>query len=87
MEQAIRLLKDKSELSFITPEGGFFLTLTLEKQGIEEEEIACMLLEKHRILMHPGYFYDMEGNHLVLSFVSRPSVLQRALRAVIEGCR
>jgi alanine-synthesizing transaminase len=83
MALAGKLLKGKP---FIAPEGGFYLAIDLGKNGVEEE-VACDLLEKHRILTHPGYFYDMEGQHLILSFVSRPPVLRRALEAVMAEIR
>jgi len=78
MKQACDLLKEKDDVSFIQPEGGFFMTLRIHGK-MDEEEIACQLLQKHRILVHPGYFYDMEGHHLVFSFVIKPSVLSKSL--------
>jgi aspartate/methionine/tyrosine aminotransferase len=87
MNVATTLLSGTPAFSFIRPEGGFYLTLALRKNGMEEEAMACRLLEKKRILVHPGYFYDMEGRHLVLSFASRPEVLREALRTVIGESR
>src|SRR5205807_4933072 len=87
MKLATDLLNDRPGIFFARPEGGFFLTVALKKHGVEEEEIACRLLEKQRILVHPGYFYDMEGQHLILSFANRLQVLRRALDAVMEEIR
>ncbi len=83
MECAAILLRDQKKISFVEPEGGFFLTLRLEGKGVDEDEIALRLLQKNRILLHPGYFYDMERRHLVLSFVSRTTIMRKALNAVI----
>jgi len=77
---AVDILRQSGSLSFTEPEGGFFLTTRLVNNGTDEEEIACQLLQEHRILIHPGYFYDLEGGHLVLSFVSQPTVLRKALK-------
>ncbi len=65
-------------------EGGFFMTLPLRAMRLDEEELACRVLEKHHILLHPGYFYAMPGRHLVLSFASQPKRLEKALRSVIS---
>ena len=87
LELATDLIMKGMNASFIRPEGGFFLSLSIQKRGVEEEALACRLLEMKRILVHPGYFYDMEGSHIVLSFVSRPRVLRNAFNAVIEEIR
>jgi aspartate/methionine/tyrosine aminotransferase len=83
MASAIKVLEGRPGISFVKPEGGFFLTLKLNGSGADEEEIACRLLQKHQILVHPGYFYDMEGRHLVLSLVSRPAALRKSLHDLI----
>jgi len=85
MTDAINILEGRLGISFVKPEGGFFLTMRLEANGVDEEEIACRLLQKHRILVHPGYFYDMEDQHLILSFVSqRPGLISDLLNGIDE---
>ena len=84
MATAVKTLEGQSGISLVKPEGGFFLTLRLNGSCADEEEDAWRLLQKHRILVHPGYFYDMEGQHLVLSFVSRPELLRRAVSKILE---
>ncbi len=81
---AADVLGDRLKGTFARPEGGFFMTLNLQGTGMEEDDLAYRLLKKHRILVHPGYFYDMEGNHLVFSFASQPSVLRRALKILLS---
>ena len=83
MRCAVDLLGHQMKISFVKPEGGFFLTLRLADKDHDEEEMALRLLKNHRVLVHPGYFYDMEGRHLVFSFVSRPATLRKSLRALI----
>jgi alanine-synthesizing transaminase len=65
----VRELSRAPALDFFPPEGGFYLTLRL-KGGRDEEAVALQLL-REGILVHPGYFYDLEGSHLVISFISR----------------
>ncbi len=76
---ATDLLSRSSRLSFIAPEGGFYLTVRINDPKADEEEVALNLLRRHSLLLHPGFFYDLEPPHLVLSFVSEPSLLQTAM--------
>jgi aspartate/methionine/tyrosine aminotransferase len=88
IQERVKLAMDLLKgTSFIPPEGGFYMTIDLGKSSAGEEEVACQLLEKYRILAHPGYFYDLKGDHLIISFVSRPQVLRKALSAVIAEIR
>lgn len=68
--------------SYVRPQGGFYVTLRLE--GISEEKASEGLLAAHHVLVHPGYFYDMEMDHLVLCFVQQPETMRLALEALKE---
>ncbi len=68
-------------LGTTAPEGGFFFSLPI-KPSLDEEEVVCDLLKKHRILVHPGYFYDMSAKHIVLNFVQKPAVLRKSLETI-----
>lgn len=67
------LLKEISDIAWVTPEGGFYWTVRLPN-GTDEEEVALTLLKKG-FLVHPGYFYDLEGSHLVFHFLQNPKTL------------
>ena len=69
---------------FVAPEGGFYVTLRIP---IEEESAALQLLRDHRVLVHPGYFYDIHPDHLVMTFIQDPRNLQRAFTAIAELAR
>jgi alanine-synthesizing transaminase len=86
-EKATSMLRDNPEFSFIPPEGGFYLTMKL-RDGLEEEKVALKLLQEIGLLTHPGYFYDLEGNHLVISFVHSPKQLKTYLTQLVRalGC-
>jgi alanine-synthesizing transaminase len=56
-------------VSFVPPKGGFYVTIPI---GHDEETAAAALLEKDRILVHPGYFYDIKADHLVMTFIDEP---------------
>ena len=62
------------------PAGGFYIVV---RCSMEEEDLAIALLEEERLLVHPGYFYDIPGDHLVFSFLTDPEVL----RAVVPRIR
>jgi len=68
--------------SFLPPSGGFYVTLRLK--DLDEEKAAEALLREAGLLVHPGYFYDMDGHHLVFSFVQEPEVAQKALASLVE---
>jgi aspartate/methionine/tyrosine aminotransferase len=67
-------------LSFVPPRGSFYITLPIAR---DEEEAAATLLERDRILVHPGYFYDIPPDHLVTTFIDDPG----AVRAHFERIR
>ena len=66
-------------LDLVAPQGGFYLILPYTRD-IDDEDFAIELLEEENLLVHPGYFYDIEGRHLVLSYVQEPAVLDEALQ-------
>jgi alanine-synthesizing transaminase len=59
-------------IDFVPPRGGFYITVPIVR---DEEEAAGTLLEKDRILVHPGYFYDIAPDHLVMTFIDDPQSL------------
>jgi aspartate/methionine/tyrosine aminotransferase len=66
---------------FIAPSGGFYLTLPIRG---DEEEVALSLLREHRILTHPGHFYEIEGNHLVATFIQKEAILIQCMQKIRE---
>ena len=58
---------------YVNPDGGFYVTLRLE--GLNEEQAAEAILREDHLLVHPGYFYDMDPHHLILCFVQRPEMI------------
>jgi len=79
--QAEEILKNTPHCDFVSPEGGFYVTLRL--RNLDEEQVTMELLGKEHLLMHPGYFYDMEPHHLVLSFVQQAEVIEDALPRLV----
>lgn len=58
------------------PAGGFYVVIPCDS---DEEQVAIELLGEDHVLVHPGYFYDIEGSHLVLSFLKDVETLNAVL--------
>ena len=69
---------------FVAPAGGFYVTLRLRH---EEEQAALRLLGESQILVHPGYFYDITPDHLVMTFIQSPENVRKAFAAIAELAR
>jgi alanine-synthesizing transaminase len=74
-------LERSEALRFRPPDGGFYVTLKLK--DLDEERAAEAILSENLALVHPGYFYDMDPHHLVLSFVLRPEILREMLPRLV----
>ena len=62
-----RAMKGLADLDFARPKGGFYVTVPIFE---EEEKASTDLLREHGILTHPGYYYDIKPNHLVMPFIA-----------------
>ena len=65
--------------TFVEPRGGFYVTLPIPN---DEEEASARLLRESHILTHPGYFYDIQPDHLVMTFIHDPSELTDAFKVI-----
>ncbi len=83
---ALSILEPSSHLHPIPPQGGFFMTVKFQGNSLErdEERVTLELLKQKRVLVHPGYFYDLEPGHFVFSFISKPVLLQKGLKRITE---
>ena len=70
--------------TFAEPRGGFYITLPIPD---DEEKSAARLLGEAHLLVHPGYFYDIRPDHLVMTFIHEPSVIDEAFRKIAKSCR
>jgi len=50
----------------------------------DEEQAAAQLLQERDILVHPGYFYDIQPDHLVMTFIHEPDVVKSAFQQISE---
>jgi len=79
-DQAVEGLKG---ISFVQPRGGFYITVPI---GTDEERAAASLLEDEGILVHPGYFYDIVPDHLVMTFIDDPAALRGHFEKIAKMC-
>jgi hypothetical protein len=70
-------------VSFVHPQGGFYITVPLPR---DEEAAATGLLEEQGILVHPGYFYDIAPDHLVMTFIDDPAAIQGHFEKIAKVC-
>jgi aspartate/methionine/tyrosine aminotransferase len=72
-----------SAASVLRAEGGWYAVVRLPDLASEEQWVLG-LLERGRVLTHPGYFYDFSetGPHLVLSLLAREDVWRRGVEAI-----
>jgi alanine-synthesizing transaminase len=67
---------------FAEPRGGFYITLPISS---DEEAAAARLLAESHILLHPGYYYDIRSDHLVMTFIHEPAVVADAFRKIAKS--
>jgi aspartate/methionine/tyrosine aminotransferase len=71
-------------IDFVPPKGGFYITVPIAR---DEEEAAAELLRNDGILTHPGYFYDIPPDHLVMTFVDEPELVRKHFERIGSYCR
>ena len=79
-------LSETEVFSCQKPRGGFYVVLKLNSDGgsCDEEETARRILREKHLLVHPGYFYDMDPHHMVLCFVQKPEVIDTAFPEILS---
>jgi aspartate/methionine/tyrosine aminotransferase len=68
-------------------EGGW--SATVQVPTIEpEEDFVLGLLDRHDVLVHPGYFFDFTaGSHLVMSLLVDETILEEAVTRILRDLR
>ncbi len=83
-ENSLAMLKQAARVSFVSPRGGFYAAVRVNT-ALDDEALALHILRTAGCLVHPGFFYDLEPTHLVLSLVTAPEVGRDALRRVVAA--
>ena len=81
-EATLAALARISSLTLVPPRGGFYAAVRVTGSRRDDEELALHLLRSAGCLVHPGFFYDLDPTHLVLSTVSDPAVAEPAIARI-----
>jgi aspartate/methionine/tyrosine aminotransferase len=76
-----------SPATLLRVEGGWYAVLQVPRT-LSEEERVLRLVERHGVLVHPGFFFDFKSEaYLVLSLLPREDAFARGVLAVLEDVR
>ncbi len=76
-----QLLQDLPAIRVWPAQGGWYALLEVMTGGVEDADLVISLLEKERVFIQPGGFYDFEcGCFLVLSLLPQPEIFHEGAR-------
>ena len=79
-----RHLAASPEIQLLEPSGGWTAVLRVPATR-SEEALALELLERHQVVVQPGYFYDFPTEAwLVVSLLVEPDAFARGLAAIVD---
>jgi aspartate/methionine/tyrosine aminotransferase len=77
-------LADNRHVSRLVVEGGWYAVLRIPATR-PDEELTIELLQKHDVYVHPGHFYDFEGDgYLVVSMITPEQDFSEGIRRVLS---
>ena len=86
-DRLARGLESAPELELLPADGGWSACVRIPAVD-DEETVALELLEKDRVAVHPGFFYDFaEGAHLVLSLLVPEEQFAAGVERMVERLR
>jgi aspartate/methionine/tyrosine aminotransferase len=79
-----RAAKDYPAARVIEPEGGWSVVIEVP-ETVGEEALVRRLLQEAHVLVHPGYFFDIQqGAHIVVSLLPPPHEFADAIKRVLD---
>ncbi len=81
-DATLAALTRSAMLSLVPPRGGFYAAVRVATRMHDDEELALHLLPSAGCLVHPGFFYDLDPTHLVVSTVSDPAIAEPAIARI-----
>lgn len=79
-----RQLSKQQACTRLRLEGGWYAVLRVPVTR-SDEELAIGLLERERVLVHPGHFYNFSGDgYIVLSLITEPREFTEGVRRLLE---
>jgi aspartate/methionine/tyrosine aminotransferase len=72
-------------LSFVKPEGGFFVFVNIGELGLNSNEFCAKLIEASGVAVTPGIAFGKNwDDHIRISFAVAPDVLEKGLVKITE---
>lgn len=76
-----------SKISFVKPDGTFYLFVNIEATGLNSFDFASKLLTEKHVATVPGITYGSEYDHYVrIAFTKDITILEKAANLFIEFC-
>jgi aspartate/methionine/tyrosine aminotransferase len=87
LHELIRLAGERPEMTVYRPEGGWSVVCRVPAI-LSDDDFVVRLIEEQGVVVHPGYFFDLDGDgHLVLSLLPPPEHFIRGIAAIGELVR
>jgi len=84
LETLRRVVRRVPALTLSEPDGGWSVVLRLPAI-LSEEQWVIQLLDDHGVLVHPGYFFDIDtGVHVVISLLPAPDLFASGVTCIAE---
>ena len=82
LEEAVKTTK----CQLCKPAGGWYAVIRIPPTKISEEDLILELLEKDRVFVHPGYFFDFEEEgFLVVSLLPPADDFREGIKRVFRS--
>jgi aspartate/methionine/tyrosine aminotransferase len=79
-----RRAKGYPSVRVIVPEGGWSVVIEVP-ETVGEEALVRRILDEAHVVVHPGYFFDIQrGAHIVVSLLPPPVVFEEAMTSVLD---
>jgi aspartate/methionine/tyrosine aminotransferase len=83
-KDALAAFAGSTRVALVAPGGGFYASVRVNTT-LDDEALALHILRASGVLVHPGFFYDLDPTHIVLSLVSAPETEHDAIRRVLAA--
>lgn len=79
-----RQLKSVGSIQRLKVEGGWYSVLRIPAKR-SDEDLAIELIERSRVLVHPGHFYDFQADgYLVVSLITPENEFRNGVASILE---
>ncbi|MEA2240275.1 MAG: hypothetical protein QOC81_4999 [Thermoanaerobaculia bacterium] len=82
---ALRTLIESSPAVRLLPvEGGWSAVVRVPRFD-SDEALALRMIERHGVVVHPGYFFDFESEgHVVVSLLTQPDIFEKGVAHLLD---